>query len=408
MRILYLFTSASPSRHSSVQDKVRAQIRHLNKAGSLCRGAFFTTEVDRMTAMDGQVDLFPMRKATRSHFRSLEREDTRVEAMEAHVERVYDDFDVFLMRYPMVGPRFANFVRRFGRKLVLQHVCDEREELRLGGLEPVPGGAVTRLLAHIERVSLPLGWELLLGGVVRRGAMGGVCNSAEIAARQQRVAGGGYPVTVVGDGVEVAAFPLKRWPPLERTLELVFLKGASTAALYNGLDRVMEGIRHYRGSLHLRLNVVGRNLDYEIGLAQSIGLREDQVIFHPWMQGAAADEFLEHMHLGVSQFGVHRKGLSSNTTIKAREYMARGIPFLYGHHDPDMDEVPEHLAMRFPADENPVDMEHVVALAQRAWADPSQGSLMRGHAQRHLDHSVKASRLLRWLEECAAVNVLAQ
>ena len=57
----------------------------------------------------------------------------------------------------------------------------------------------------------------------------------------------------------------------------------------------------------------------------------------PYQSQAELSQLLNQFHIGIGQLALDLKKLNSNSTIKNREYCARGIPFIYGHHDPDFE-----------------------------------------------------------------------
>jgi len=206
---------------------------------------------------------------------------------------------------------------------------------------------------------------------------------------------GNYHTIIGGDAVDVNSFKLLKLPLVKDDINLVFLKGASTTAEYNGLERVLKSIKLYNSEKNIRLYILGRNLDYEENLRDEIGLTEDVVLLIGYKSGLELNEFLSKMHIGVSQFGMYKKGLNENSTIKSREYFARGIPFIYGHIDPDLDEESKEFALEFPNDDSLIDMEKVIEFAEKALGDNELPQKMRKYAEKHLDYSVKMNKLLK-------------
>ena len=98
---------------------------------------------------------------------------------------------------------------------------------------------------------------------------------------------------------------------------------------------------------------------------------------------------------------MHRKCIISNTTIKSREYFARGIPFIFGHHDPDISDNAEAKPFfrEFPADESMIDFEKIVNWYNALEKIPEHNNKMRNFAKQHLDYKVKMKKLVLILEE---------
>ena len=119
---------------------------------------------------------------------------------------------------------------------------------------------------------------------------------------------------------------------------------------------------------------------------------EDNVAFIGFMNGSVLDDLFDRSHIAVGSLGMHRLGMIEGSTLKAREYCARGIPFLYGCFDPDFsDDFP--YIMKVPGDENPIDIEEIIRFAEKVYSDPEHHIKMRAYAKERLDWSVKMKRL---------------
>jgi len=93
----------------------------------------------------------------------------------------------------------------------------------------------------------------------------------------------------------------------------------------------------------------------------------------------------------------YRKKLNELSTLKAREYCARGIPFIDAIPDADFPESWDYTQM-VPATEDPIDMELVIAFADRVMADPDHPQKMHEYAKDHLDWLAKMKVLKEFLE----------
>jgi glycosyltransferase involved in cell wall biosynthesis len=396
MKIIYIFTSPS-LRGSSVQTKVLNQIKYLNKAGADCRGAFFSTEVKEVTPLNEYVDLIPVEKCDWKYFRASGQKRKTMHAVLAYAKQKYSDTDFFYFRYPGAGSLLAGFTKKYGIKTVFEHLSIEEAELKLHAKENPFGLKPSQLFSWLEYSALPLWREQLFGKTIRKNARLGICNSQEIADFQTQKSGGKYNCIIGGDAVEVASFPLSPRPVFTSELRMAFLKGARTNAEYNGIDRVFKGIKNYKGPIQLKLYVLGKNTDFECKIANDLNILNKYIFFPGFMNGIELDEFLNEIHLGISQFGIHRKGLKSNSTIKSREYTARGIPFIYGHHDPGFDFFSKEFALEFPNDESLIDMEKVIEFAKTSLENKNLPIKMRRYALGHLDYEVKMKKLLEKL-----------
>ena len=87
-------------------------------------------------------------------------------------------------------------------------------------------------------------------------------------------------------------------------------------------------------------------------------------------------------------------------TLKLREYMARGLPFVYAVDDPSLPEEPA-FCLRLANDESPIDLAELAAFARRAQADEETPARMHAYAESHMSwQGVLAQVLERVGIEC--------
>ena len=109
----------------------------------------------------------------------------------------------------------------------------------------------------------------------------------------------------------------------------------------------------------------------------------DRVVFHGELHGEALDRVAARCDIGVGGLGLHRKGQYRSMTLKLREYMARGLPFVYAVDDPSLPEDPA-VCLRLANDESPIDLAELAAFARRAQADEETPARMRAYAESHM------------------------
>lgn len=202
--------------------------------------------------------------------------------------------------------------------------------------------------------------------------------------------------TTIGNGFVVRSAPLRRAPQYNNDLSLLCV--ASMINHWHGFDRLLQGLAAYNGMPRVVIHVVGGEpgLPHLQKLASDLGIT-DRVIFHGFLTGEFFDALFDQCHIAVGSLGIHRKGLTQTSELKAREYCARGIPYIIACADPDFPTDFPYI-LRLPADESPIDIEQVLAFAEEVCADPDHPQKMRRYAEEHLDWSVKMAKLKEFLE----------
>ena len=194
---------------------------------------------------------------------------------------------------------------------------------------------------------------------------------------------GGRPAMNIVNGVDVAAFPAHTPNAADPTVRLLALASMSG---WHGYDRILRSLAAYRGDADVRIEFVGGDGDGSLAtwkaLAEELNL-SGRVTFHGPLYGEALNRLIAQCDVGVGSLGMYRYGITRGMTLKLREYMARGLPFLSAVNDPALPADPA-FAFRVPNDDTPIDMEQVVAFAQSAKRDGQTGARMRAYAQSHM------------------------
>ncbi len=210
------------------------------------------------------------------------------------------------------------------------------------------------------------------------------------------------PHITIGNGFDVASVP-PRQPPAYTGDDLHLLCVANVSR-WHGLDRLFQGLATYNGTPKVILHIAGdgAELPHLQQLTEELGF-SDRVVFHGFTTGKPLDALFDQCHVAVGSLGIHRIGLKEASILKAREYCARGIPFIYGTADPDFPADFPYI-LHLPADESPINIDQVLAFAQEVCADPDHPQTMRRYAEEHLDWSVKMRRLKGFLETLVGEN----
>ena len=204
------------------------------------------------------------------------------------------------------------------------------------------------------------------------------------------------------NGVDVSSIPVRT--PLDRRSDEDFvLLAVGNPKPWHGLDRVIVGLGRYvreRASTDpvVRLKLVGASDTSAEGLemlARSEGVSE-LVDVHPPMWGEELDMLYDSASIALGSLGIHRIGLTSVCTLKAREYCARGIPFVLSYSDPDFDSS-FRMCLELPADDSPANIAAIVAFVSEMAPDHSSGDDMREYARDNLDWSVKMTPVVEQL-----------
>jgi len=290
--------------------------------------------------------------------------------------------DVLYYRYISAFPLYypKNYFKRSRTcKIVTEHQTIELDENKL--------------------INSTLGYwsERLFGKLLRKQSDAIIGVTDEITQYEIACAGDPEkPHITIGNGFEVQSVPVREAPHYAG--DDLHLLCVANVSRWHGLDRLLRGLATYNGTPKVILHIAGdgAELPHLQNLTDDLGIG-DRVVFHGFTTGKALDALFDQCHIAVGSLGIHRIGLKEASILKAREYCARGIPFIYGIPDPDFPPDFPYI-LHLPADESPIDIDQVLAFAKRVCADPDHPQKMRRYAEEHLDWSVKMKKLKNFLE----------
>jgi glycosyltransferase involved in cell wall biosynthesis len=207
----------------------------------------------------------------------------------------------------------------------------------------------------------------------------------------------GVKAVNITNGVDVSSFRSIRHQ--DHPGEIV-LAGVAGTLWWQAYDRVLAGMAIYKKknspqSPRIRFILVGGDAKEMPEFREQIrqfGL-ENEVECPGFLTGEPLFRIYEKADLGVSSLGCYRRGLTNCSSLKAREYCAAGIPFLYAYEDDDLSEdVP--FAMKIPNNPAPVEMDRVVEFIGSCWGNPGMVDLERQFAGQHYDWESILKRVL--------------
>lgn len=211
------------------------------------------------------------------------------------------------------------------------------------------------------------------------------------------------PHCTIGNGINVAQYKIRTIP--KYCGDYINLLFVAQVAKWHGIDRLIRGIASYKGKTEIILNVVGegpaiselKKLTFNLGL-------ENKVIYNGFKSGKELDKLFDECHVAIGSLGIHRKGLSETSELKAREYCARGIPFITSSPDSDFhDKFP--YVYRFSSDESSIDVNQVVSFSSKVLTDPNHSVKMNAYATKYLDWKPKMQKLAYFFQKVCDKSV---
>jgi glycosyltransferase involved in cell wall biosynthesis len=208
------------------------------------------------------------------------------------------------------------------------------------------------------------------------------------------------PTLVNGNGIEVSKYKLRQPPIFDgKLLKILFVGGLYKS---HGMHRLIEGLIKYDKYLN------GNQLSVEVHIAgitkaesylvkyESSKFKSHTVFYHGFLSRIELDILMDKCNVAVNSLSLHRIGLSKTSTLKSREYFARGIPFITASEDNDFSS-DNFFIHRIISDESPVIIPDLFEFMDRIMNREDYGKEMRDYADDVLDWRHKMEKLNAFL-----------
>ena len=386
MKMLFLSLADDLAHFLGVGRKIRSQLYWLNQLGVETQGyMYYLTSPELEEAVRGES---PYLQTIQVKWPSRMPLLYQLKKRSLYFQKVRQllseqSFDLIYFRYPLSDWQLLKLVKQYPGKIVFEHQGMELEEIQSRG-----GGF---LRTSLERWMAPY---------VFKYTGGSVAVTREVAHfEKHRSRFRDLPTATISNGFDVALVPQRKAPAFDgKNLNLLLV---ANVHLWHGLDRLVQGLAEYSGPLTIQIFVVGmgEHLDEQVAWAKGRGIA-DRIVLCGKCYGADLDAYFNRCHLGVGSLGLHRIRMNDTSTLKIREYMARGIPFIYSGIDRDLQRTKEidPFGLAFEAQDKPIDMSRVVDFTTQVYSLPDHPDRMRQIALQSIDMKIKMAELKEFLE----------
>lgn len=179
------------------------------------------------------------------------------------------------------------------------------------------------------------------------------------------------------------------------------LISVSATAPHHGYERIIKGLGRYYGSGGSR-NVVfhvvgaGRENEKYKKLVKKYGL-ERNVIFYGEKTGAELDEIYNKADIAVESFALYRVALDTSSTLKSREYLAKGLPIVAGCRIDALKNKEFDYFCEFRNDNSVVDIDKIIAFYDRVYSAGTPTDEIRNFARENVDMSVAMRPVIEYI-----------
>jgi len=208
------------------------------------------------------------------------------------------------------------------------------------------------------------------------------------------------PAIQLMNGVDFGSVKMANY---KLSLSSINIIAVAVPSFWHGYDRLLRGLGEYYksgGERNIVFHMVGDGV--EIPLYKQIiaeyGI-EEHVVLHGSKSGAELDMVYDMCCLGVGDLGRHRTGISYSSSLKSREYGAKGLPIITSGL---IDYIPEdyRYQLNIPAGESPIDMMGVLKFYDVIYAKENPKKVahtIREFAEARCDMSVTMKPVIDYI-----------
>lgn len=201
----------------------------------------------------------------------------------------------------------------------------------------------------------------------------------------------------INNGIDLSGIPVNPEASIDKGINFI---SVSSLKKWHAYERFIEGMASYirePGTTPIHFNIVGNGPDYGklSSLANELKLN-DYISFHDFKTGKELDRIYEQNHVAIGTLGFHRIGITNSSSLKNREYFARGLPIVLSTPDLDM---PNDLSFvkYVPEGEDPINIKSVVAFAKEVYASAGLHKMIRAYADENVSWNSKIKTILDYL-----------
>ncbi len=308
-------------------------------------------------------------------FSGIERYFFQFYLLEKNID--FDQYDYIILRYPGVGLAGMHFVKKFGYKMITEHHSNKVAELKIQ-----KKNLSMMLTIFLENTYAPKFLSKIKGLI-------GVTN--EIREIELNKCKCNVNTCTVSNGIDVTGTLFTGFKKFNgQELHIIFV--ASKFDPWQGLDNLLNGLKKYKGNVFIHLNLIGDVSAKDIRTIDEINNDIVNINLLGKKYGVELDKEFKDSNIAISSLALYRKNMEEACSLKTREYIARGIPFVYSYNDSDLagDEV---FALKLPVNDTFIDIDEIIKFAIKVSEELHADTKMRDFAKQKLDWTIKVAQM---------------
>lgn len=213
----------------------------------------------------------------------------------------------------------------------------------------------------------------------------------------------GVEAISISNGIDLSAYREKK----QNDTDSFNIGCVAQLEFWHGIDRLICGMAEYQKKssrkVHIYLAGEGTQLNGLKELAKEYRLEPFVTFLGALDRKQLYEQLYDRCDIAIEGLGMHRKdkGLVSSS-LKSREYLAVGIPFVSSGCDIAEDEAVD-FCFKAPPDETPTNIDALITFYDNLMQKETKAQLterIREYAQNKVSWEKSMEPVIRWLTEC--------
>ena len=192
----------------------------------------------------------------------------------------------------------------------------------------------------------------------------------------------------IANGINIESYKLANPIEFDNKIRII---GVGYLKNYHGYDRLIKTIETTNANqkaIDIEFHIVSPETPELIKLktlVSTAGL-ESNFLYHGYMDGAELDALFDYCHIAIASLAWHRVGVHRHSNLKTKEYMARGIPFVYSGEDEQLPNNYEYT-YRLPPNESEIELSLLLKFFEDMKRYQFRSPDMRNYAHKYMNWS---------------------
>lgn len=204
----------------------------------------------------------------------------------------------------------------------------------------------------------------------------------------------------ISNGIDLA----KIKPKIKKAQESdrIILIGVALVTKTHGYDRLIKGLSNYYESKperEVEFWLVGTGPEWNnLKDLVSNNKLEEYVKFKGKKYGRELDDLYDKADIAIGCLGFYRVGIEYGSSLKLREYCAKGIPFIKADKDRSFDDMNFEYMLEFANDDSDIDISKIVDFYDELQNEKYVGDNMRKYAETNLTWTKEMKSIVDYIK----------